>query len=86
MTSPVPVMMTSSRPSSVRSRTSVPISRTGTESRAEANRTHASRSTLRATCRPMLARSDGSGPGSSRSMTSRSADTAQISPCPAPRR
>jgi hypothetical protein len=32
----------------------------------------------------MLARSDGSGPGSSRSMTSCSTGTAQISPCTAP--
>ena len=36
------------------------------------------------TCRPVLARSDGSEPGSSRSMTSRSAGTAQISLCTAP--
>ena len=39
---------------------------------------------MRVTCRPMLARSDGSGASSSRSITSRSAGTAQISLCITP--
>jgi hypothetical protein len=47
------------------------------EYRAEPNRTHDSLSTLRVSCRPILARSDGSAASSSCSMTSRSADTAQ---------
>jgi hypothetical protein len=39
---------------------------------------------LRLVTLPMLARSDGSGPSSSRSVTSRSAGTEQISLCTAP--
>jgi hypothetical protein len=49
--------------------------------RADPNRTHASRSTLRVTDLPMLARSDGNAASSSRSMINRSAGTAQISEC-----
>ena len=39
---------------------------------------------MRVTSRPMLARSDGSGASSSRSIISRSTGTAQISLCTAP--
>ena len=38
---------------------------------------------MRVTIAPMLARSEGSGASSSRSMTSRSAGTAQVSECTA---
>ena len=64
--------MASSRPSPVRSLTSVAISGAGTEQRTEANRARADRSTFRVIILPMPGRSYGRPDISSLSITSRS--------------